>query len=161
MLESEKRRWSVYQENLSEFKTKEAELKAEMEKLSNERSKVQEQYIRDRMQVAVVLSDKLFRQIYQGDIAEMFTTLRDAVKEIAAADPKAELKLSTPDKDGGVYGLKGGDAQQFFVQFVFSSIMADRGLADILERTKRHGDNPYLAKPPAVEPKAPAKEAKK
>jgi hypothetical protein len=61
------------------------------------------------------------------------------VKTIQTTDPKAEGRLSS---DG--YGLDGGEAQEFFAQFVFPAIVNGRGLADILERTKKHGDNPYL-----------------
>jgi hypothetical protein len=150
MLDSEK--------SLNSIKAKVAELTAQLETLGKERSKVTDQFCRDKLQVAVVLCDKLFKQIYQGDIAEMFFNLTAMVQEVAATDPKAETRL-TSDKDG--FGLKGGDAQAFFVQFAWPAIVSGRGLADILERTKKHGDNPYLAKPPGVETKAPAKEAKK
>ena len=142
MLDSEK--------SLNDLKAKEAALKADLEKLGKERSKLQEQYVKDKVQVAVTLSEKLFRLLYQGEAASMFDALAVMTKEIAEIDPKAENRLNA---DG--YGLKGGDAQSFYTSFVFPSIINGRGLADILERTKKHGDNPYL-KPPVA-----AKEAKK
>jgi hypothetical protein len=147
MLESEK--------SLNDLKSREAELKAQLETLGKERGKIQEQYVKDKVQVAVTLSDKLFRQVYQGDVAQMFDSLAVMTREINETDPKSESRLHA---DG--YGLKGGDAQAFYTSFVFPSIINGRGLADILEKTKRHGDNCYLAKP-VVEPKSPAKEGKK
>ena len=147
MLDSEK--------SLNDLKSKEADLKAQLDKLGKERAKITEQYVKDRVQVAVTLSDKLFRQVYQGDVAQMFDSLAVMTREINETDPKSESRLHA---DG--YGLKGGDAQEFYSNFVFPNIINGRGLADILEKTKKHGDNPYL-KPPVVEPKAPAKEGSK
>jgi hypothetical protein len=141
MLESEK--------SLNDLKSREAELKAQLETLGKERGKIQEQYVKDKVQVAVTLSDKLFRQVYQGDVAQMFDSLAVMTREINETDPKSESRLHA---DG--YGLKGGDAQTFYTDFVFPSIINGRGLADILERTKKHGDNPYLAKPVVMEVKS-------
>ena len=126
---------------LNELKSREAKLKEEMAALAVEKNKIVEQYVKDKLQVAVVLSDKLFRELFQGKVAEMFSTLAGMVKEISATDPKAETRLN-----GDGYGLDGGEAQAFFTSFVFPSIVNGRGLADILEKTKKHGDNPYLKK---------------
>jgi len=142
MLDSEK--------SLNEWKSKEAGLKAQLETHSKERAKITDQYCRDKIQVAVTLSDKLFKNIFQGEIAEQFANLTAMVLEVAATDPKAEARL-TGDKDG--YGLKGGDAQQFFTQFCWPAIVSSRGLATILERSHKHGDNCYLAKPLVAEVK--------
>lgn len=139
MLDSEK--------SLNALKEKEASLKADLEKLGKERAKITEQYVRDRVQVAVTLSDKLFRLLYQGEAATMFDSLAVMTREINDTDPKSESRLHA---DG--YGLKGGDAQTFYANFVFPNIINGRGLADILEKTKKHGDNPYI-KPPVVEVK--------
>ena len=68
----------------------------------------------------------------------MFSNLAGMVKEIAAADPRAETRLN-----GDGYGLDGGEAQAFFTSFVFPAIVNGRWFADILERAKKHGDNPY------------------
>ena len=133
MLESEKK--------LNDLKSKESELKAQLARISEDKAKIQEQYVKDKLQVAVVLSDKLFRELFQGKVAEMFSTLAGMVKEISATDPKAETRLN-----GDGYGLDGGEAQAFFTSFVFPAIVNGRGLADILEKTKKHGDNPYLKK---------------
>jgi hypothetical protein len=149
MLESEK--------SLNALKEKEAALKADLEKLGKERAKITDQYCRDKIQVAVTLSDKLFKNIFQGEIAEQFANLSAMVQEVAATDARAEARLSG-DKDN--YGLKGGPPQDYFIQFVWPAIVSSRGLSTILERSFRHGDNPYI-KTPVVEPKAPAKEEKK
>jgi hypothetical protein len=148
MLDSEK--------SLNDLKSKEAELKTQLDKLGKERGKIQEQYVRDKVQVAVTLSDKLFRLLYQGDVAQMFDSLAVMTKEINDTDPKSESRLHA---DG--YGLKGGDAQTFYANFVFPNIINGRGLADILEKTKKHGDNPYIKTAVVVEPRAPTKEGKK
>jgi hypothetical protein len=147
MLDSEK--------SLNALKEKEASLKADLEKLGKERAKITDQYCRDKIQVAVTLSDKLFKNVFQGEIAEQFANLTAMVLEVAATDPKAEARLT-----GDNFGLKGGPPQDYFVQFVWPAIVSSRGLSTILERSFKHGDNPY-AKTPADEPKASAKEAKK
>jgi hypothetical protein len=146
---------SIYCNSL---KAKEAELRVQLETLGKERSKITDQYCRDKIQVAVTLSDKLFKNIFQGEVAEQFANLTAMVLEVAATDPKAEARLAG-DKDG--YGLKGGPPQDYFVQFVWPAIVSSRGLSTILERSFRHSDNPYLAKRTVVEPRAPAKEGKK
>jgi hypothetical protein len=140
MLDSEK--------SLNSLKAKEAELKAQLETLGKERSKVTDQYCRDKLQVAVTLSDKLFKNIFQGEIAEQFKNLTDMVLEVAATDPRAEARLT-----GDNFGLKGGPPQDYFTQFVWPAIVSSRGLSTILERSFKHGDNPYIAKPPMVEVK--------
>jgi hypothetical protein len=150
MLDSEK--------SLNALKEKEASLKADLEKLGKERAKITDQFCKDKISVCVTLSNKIFTNIFQGEIAEQFANLTAMVQEVAATDPKAEARLAG-DKDG--YGLKGGPPQEFFIQFVWPAIVSSRGLSTILERSFRHGDNPYIAKPTVVEPKAPAKEAKK
>jgi hypothetical protein len=139
MLESEK--------SLNDLKSKEAELKAQLEKLGKERSKITDQYCRDKLMVAVTLSDKLFKNIFQGEIAEQFKNLTEMVLEVAATDPRAEARL-TGDKDN--YGLKGGPPQEYFIQFVWPAIVSSRGLSTILERSFKHGDNPYLKTPAEV-----------
>lgn len=139
MLDSEK--------SLNDLKAKEAALKADLEKLGKERAKVTDQYCRDKISVCVTLSDKLFRNIFQGEIAEQFSNLTAMVQEVAATDPRAEARL-TGDKD--TYGLKGGPPQDFFIQFVWPAIVSSRGLSTILERSFKHGDNPYLKAPVAA-----------
>jgi hypothetical protein len=67
------------------------------------------------------------------------------VLEVAATDPRAEARLT-----GDNFGLKGGPPQDYFVQFVWPAIVSSRGLSTILERSFKHGDNPYLKTPGEV-----------
>jgi hypothetical protein len=110
--------------------------------LPREKVAIVDACISERLSVAVVLSDKQFWELFQGKPMEQWGTLSAMVKDILATDPEADTRVNS-----GCYGLNGGEAQRFFVTLVCPQLVYSRSLFDVLERSKKHVDNPYLVKP--------------
>jgi len=117
----------------------EAAAKAELERIGREKASVRGALVKEKLALTAALSDKLFKDIFQGEVAKDFEKLAAMTAELYRLDAKFDNRLAS-DR----YGLPESYALRFYTQFVAVALFNSRGLSDIIGASKKHSDNPYL-----------------
>lgn len=124
---------------LAALREKENRLKDELTELAKERQAHQQARLKELATDAGALTDRVFRNIFSGQLSKDIETLRALSEEIMSLDGRAFQRLT-----GDSYGAE-SPAVGFYGKFVFEQLVNGRTLGDILPKCWGHSENIFKA----------------
>jgi hypothetical protein len=122
---------------LAALRDKENRLKNELAELGKEREQHKQARLKELAHDAAAVADKVFRNIFSGQLSKDIETLRALSEEIMSLDGRAFQRLT-----GDGYGAE-SPAVGFYGKFVFEQLVNGRTLGDILPKCWSHSENIY------------------
>ena len=127
---------------LEEAEAEEAKIKSKLAKLADEKKRHQAAYVRELVEEAGALAEDIFGDLFKGAWSEKYARLRELSGEILKLDPQSHNRLTA---NGDLYGLE-GDGVRFFGKFAFVALVNHKPLNDLISRSEKNPDNPFIKK---------------